>query len=74
MSSGRGVDREYLLAKLQEFHGVHKTPDEQSIRDLNEAFVWLPKSAYETEVKPLSSGHARSIADRNGLVTCCCRC
>jgi hypothetical protein len=50
---GRGVDREYLLAKLQEFHRVHKTPIDQSIRDLNEAFAWLPKSAYEAEAKPL---------------------
>jgi transposase len=51
---GRGVDREYLLAKLQEFHRVHHTPIDQSIRDLNEAFVWLPKSAYAAEAKPLS--------------------
>jgi hypothetical protein len=50
---GQGVDREYLLAKLQEFHRVHKTPIEQSIRDLNEAFQWLPKSAYAEEAKPL---------------------
>jgi transposase len=50
---GRGVDREYLLAKLQEFHRVHKTPIDQSIRDLNEAFGWLPKSAYEAEAEPL---------------------
>ncbi|HEX3997942.1 MAG TPA: transposase [Pirellulales bacterium] len=51
---GRGVDSEYLLAKLQEFHRAHHTPIEQSIRDLNEAFVWLPKSAYADEAKPLS--------------------
>ena len=51
---GKGVDREYLLAKLQEFHRVHKTPIEQSIRDLNEAFAWLPKSAYAEEAKPLA--------------------
>lgn len=50
---GKGVDREYLLAKLQEFHRVHKTPVEQAIRDLHEAFVWLPKSAYAEEAKPL---------------------
>ena len=50
---GKGVNREYLLHKLQEFHRVHKTPIEQSIRDLNEAFVWLPKSAYAAEAKPL---------------------
>jgi hypothetical protein len=51
---GRGVDREYLLAKLQEFHGVHHTPIDQWIRDLNEAFVWLPRSAYAAEAKPLA--------------------
>ena len=50
---GRGVDREYLLAKLQEFHRVHKTPMEQTIRDLHEAFAWLPPSAYAAEAKPL---------------------
>ena len=50
---GQGVDREYLLAKLQEFHRVQKTPIEQSIRDLNEAFVWLPTTAYAEEAKPL---------------------
>ena len=50
----KGVDRETLLAKLQEFHRVHKTPIEQSVRDLHEAFVWLPKSAYPAEAKPLA--------------------
>jgi len=52
---GRGVDREYLLAKLQEFHRLHTTPIEQSIRDLHEAFVWLPKSAYAAEAEPLAA-------------------
>lgn len=51
---GKGVDREYLLAKLQEFHRVHKTPIEQSIRDINEAIAWLPKSAYAEEARPLA--------------------
>lgn len=51
---GRGVDREYLLAKLQEFHRLHHTPIDQSVRDLNEAFAWLPKSAYADEAKPLA--------------------
>ena len=50
---GKGVDREYLLAKLQEFHRVHKSPIEQTIGDLQEAFVSLPKSAYAAEAKPL---------------------
>jgi transposase len=51
---GRGVDREYLLLKLQEFHRVHHTPIAQAIRDLNEAFTWLPKSEHAAEAKPLS--------------------
>lgn len=52
---GKNVDREYLLAKLQEFHRVHKTPITQSIRDLHEAFAWLPKSTYADEAKPLAA-------------------
>jgi transposase len=51
---GKGVDREYLLAKLQEFHRRHGTPIVQSVRDMNEAFSWLPKSAYVEEAKPLA--------------------
>lgn len=51
---GKGVDREYLLAKLQEFHRGHGTPLDQAIRDLHEAFAWLPKSAYAEEAKPLA--------------------
>jgi hypothetical protein len=52
---GHGVDREYLLAKLQEFHRLHATPIVQAIRDLNEAFAWLPKSAYAAEAEPLQN-------------------
>jgi hypothetical protein len=52
---GQGVDRDYLLAKLQEFHRDHHTPVDQAIRDLNEAFAWLPKSAYTAEAKPLAA-------------------
>jgi hypothetical protein len=51
---GRGLDREYLLAKLQEFHRLHHTPMGESMRDLNEAFAWLPKSAYADEAKLLA--------------------
>ncbi|MCI0331881.1 MAG: transposase [Planctomycetes bacterium] len=50
---GKGVDREYLLAKLQEFHRDHKTRIDLAIRDLHEALAWLPKSAYAEEAKPL---------------------
>ena len=42
------------MAKLQEFHRVHNTPIEQTIGDLHEAFVWLPKSTYADEAKPLA--------------------
>ncbi len=51
---GKGVNSEYLLNKLREFHLVHHSPIEQSIRDLHEAFVWLPKAAYGSEAKPLA--------------------
>ena len=51
---GKGVDREYLLAKLPEFHRVHQTPIEPAIRDLHEASAWLPKSAYAAEAVPLA--------------------
>ena len=51
---GRGVDREYLLAKLQEFHQVHHTPLVPAIQDLHEALAWLPKSAYAAEAQPLA--------------------
>jgi transposase len=51
---GKGVNREYLLAKLQEFHRVHHSPIDHAIRDLHEAFAWLPKSAYAEEAKPLA--------------------
>jgi transposase len=50
---GKGVEREYLLAKLQEFHRQHESPIEQTVRDLQEVLAWLPKSAYATEAKPL---------------------
>lgn len=50
---GHGVDGDAVLAKLQEFHRVHKSPIDQAIRDLNEALAWLPKSAYAAEAKPL---------------------
>ena len=51
---GKAVNREYLLAKLHEFHCIHKTPLKQAMRDLHEAFGWLPKSAYAEEAKPLA--------------------
>ena len=50
---GKGVDREYLLAKLREFHRTHHTPTEQVVTDMNEAFHWLPQSTHASEAKPL---------------------
>jgi hypothetical protein len=61
---GKGVEREYLLAKLQEFHRLHASPLDQAIRDLHEAFVWLPKSAYAAEAQPLAELARKS---RRGL-------
>lgn len=52
---GQGVDRDHLLSKLQEFHRLHHTPIVQSIRDLGEAFAWLPKSIYAAEAEPLAA-------------------
>lgn len=52
---GQGVDPDYLLLKLRKFHGDQHTPIDQTIRDLNEAFAWLPKSAYTDEAKPLAA-------------------
>ena len=51
---GKSIDREAILYKLREFHRAHLTPIEQAVVDLNEAFNWLPKSAYGTEAKPLA--------------------
>ena len=54
MWRGKGVDCDYLLFKLREFHKVHKTPVDQIVRDLNQAFEWLPKSSHACEAKPLA--------------------
>ena len=70
---GKGVDREYLLAKPYESHRVHKTPLEQTIRDLNEAFAWLPQSTYAAEAKPLEElvGKRRRGVQHIGDVSRC---
>jgi transposase len=39
---GKGVDREYLLDKLRQFHLDHHSDVGQTIADLHEAFNWLP--------------------------------
>jgi transposase len=50
---GKGIDREYILHKLREFHRTHHTSIEQTVVDLNAAFEWLPKSTYVSEAQPL---------------------
>ena len=51
---GKGVDREYLLSKLQTFHAGHSVPITRSVADLTEAFAWLPKSSHAAEAVPLA--------------------
>ncbi len=51
---GKGIDREYLLFKLREFHHKHGTTLELTVADMNSAFEWLPKSTYTEEAKPLA--------------------
>ncbi|MEL7337032.1 MAG: transposase, partial [Planctomycetota bacterium] len=46
---GKGVDREYLLKKLQTFHHDHKTPLQQIAADLITAADWLPKTTHLEE-------------------------
>jgi len=50
---GKGVDREYLLLKLREFHRGHGTSLEQTVSDMSAVLEWLPKSTYHSEAKPL---------------------
>jgi transposase len=50
---GHGVDAERVLAKLHEFHRAHHSPLDQTMRDLNEALAWLPKSTHAAEAQPL---------------------
>lgn len=50
---GKGVDRDAILSKLRQFHRDHQSDLSQTIADMNEAFVWLPKSVYASEAEPL---------------------
>lgn len=50
---GKGVDQEYILEKLREFHRMHSTPMDIVIGQLYEAVHWLPKSTYASEAKPM---------------------
>ena len=51
---GKGVDREYLLLKLREFHRMHETSIDATVADMSAATDWLPKSTYPDEAKPLA--------------------
>ncbi|MCO8123927.1 transposase [Stieleria sp. TO1_6] len=51
---GKGIDRDYLLFKLHEFHRTHRTPLDITVADMNEAFKRLPTAVYSGEAKPLA--------------------
>jgi transposase len=50
---GKGINQEYILEKLQEFHRVHSTPIDKVIQQMHEIVQWLPKSTYASEAKPI---------------------
>lgn len=50
---GKGIDREYLLFKLREFHRVHGTLLDATVADMDAAFEWLPQATHTEESKPL---------------------
>lgn len=50
----RGIDRQYLMTKLLEFHRCHGTGAEQVAANLQDVFQWLPKSSYQSEGSALS--------------------
>lgn len=49
----RGIDRQYLIAKLIEFHHEHASSAELTAACLNDTIGWLPKSTYQSEAEPL---------------------
>lgn len=49
----RGIDRQYLIAKLIEFHREHMSPADLTAECLNDAIGWLPKSTYHSEAEAL---------------------
>lgn len=65
---GHGVDREYLLDKIREFHRSHATPINQVVQDMEEAFKWLPKSVYATEARPLQEAVRKKSRGPTALV------
>ncbi len=67
---GKGVDREYLLYKIREVHRVHKTSLTVCVKDMQEAFEWLPKTSYASEAKLLNhvNSNLKSSDCENHLV------
>ena len=59
---GKGVDRESLLAKLQEFHRLHATPLEQSIRDLTKRSPGFRNPLMPTKLSRCTQSRTPSIA------------
>ena len=49
---GHGIPSDRILAKLQEFHRVHKTCAATTIHDMQRALQWIPKSAHAHEAEP----------------------
>lgn len=64
---GKGIDREYVLLKLREFHRTHATSLDQAVADMNEAYDWLPPSSHATEVKPLAQLVAKTRKGVNSI-------
>ena len=55
----QGVKREYVLDKLRQFHHEHKSPIDQTIQALHDAFKWLPEATHAEEGKPLAEVAAK---------------
>lgn len=51
----RGIDRQYLMSKLLEFHRRHESTPEQIAANLQSVFSWLPKSSYLGEGSMLAA-------------------
>ncbi len=64
---GHGVDRDYLLDKLREFHRLHATLLDRVVLDLEEAYKWLPKSTYFAEAKSLQDATRKTARGPSAL-------
>lgn len=70
--NSQGIDRQYLLAKLIEFHGQHQTPPDQLLVDLRHATDQLPRHTYHSEAVPLielSKRRRRGPRPLGGILT-----